>query len=155
MQKDKEKSLRSISATELTEQIQLTAASGGILYYSIEELEPSDRAAFDAVLESLFSAEVDSQMVHPRAEVYEYQKTFSPYLSDALEAAALDVQGLLELIAEQRETMKSLQKGSVPFLEAVVRLRKLEHRYIQANLYLEQISLLHSELCLEYEDLES
>lgn len=153
-QRDKEKNLSSISVDELEAELTFVAGSGGILYYSIEELEVTDTERFEKTTHVLFNTLAESQMVHPRPEVYDYEKSFTPYLCDALEVAALDVQGLLEQVAEERENMKQLQRGSLLFLEAQVRLRKTEERYIRANLYLEQISLLHSELCLDYEDLE-
>jgi hypothetical protein len=124
----------------------------GILLYSVDESEYVQNRRVSRLLSLIHSYEIESQLVDPHPQVYGYNKSFAPYLTETIEVAEIDVEGLKQYLAEARQELRQCNRESKDYGKLKETCRSLRDRLKKAKIYLEKISNLHFELCVKSED---
>ncbi len=139
-------------AAMLKIELERAANTGAVLYYSVEELEELPDSHSDYNLDLLVNSGLDTQMVHPRPEVYHFYKSFVPYLNDAVEVAVHDVYGLLSEINKAEEQLDEYELGSLEFDRQLIYTDNLRNDYKVSLHCLKKLLSVHKELCVEVEE---
>lgn len=126
-------------------------AQGGILFYSLAEEEQPEESLFNRILDQVFDLDLETQMVNPHPQVYYYYKSFVPYFNEALEAAAMDVNGLITEIQITEEKLNQLDISDNEFTSTIEAIEELKGRYFIAKNALDKLRSLHYTLCVKTE----
>ena len=119
----------------------------GILLYSIDPLASLDTTSVQELLALISKFRVETQQVDPHPEVYGYDRSFKPYLNETLEVAQIDVEGLQQYLADARNALRRLRRGTLEHQRQKKLVQLIKDRLEQAQRFFSKISLLYRELC--------
>lgn len=140
------------------------------LWCNLDELEPvinemqelpeivlfsCDEQADRSPLAELFVAlQIQLAQVDPHPAITGYNRSFRPFIADALDAAVLDIEGTEALLADAREELEQAELGSDEFVALEESVKSFEQQLSTAKRAYEKLQAFELEFCIadgEYE----
>lgn len=125
----------------------------GILLFSLDDSDYEQSKRVNRIIALINSYDFQSQLVDTHPQVHGYEKSFAPYLSETIEVAETDVEGLRHYLTEARRKLKNTPKGSNDHIKVEKHYNALKVRLAMAKHCLSQIRALYFDLCIKTEDL--
>lgn len=139
----------------LKSELQRVSESGGELLYSIDDPDSTFQQTIGELSELILSYDVAAELIDPHPEVYGYRESYLPYLNDAVEVAALDIQGLEHYLDHARAALRGVPEFSELYKERSELCQILSERLARARDAYKKLSQLQFELASEQDLFET
>lgn len=135
--------------SRLKHELERVSDSGGELLYSIDDPDMSHQQTVSELSELILSYDVSTELIDPHPEVYGYRESYLPYLNDAVEVAALDIQGLEHYLELARTALRGVPEHSALYKERSELCKILSERLARARDAYKKLSQLQFDLASE------